>query len=71
MTNVKHKGVTKSLALLEEPRFHLINLASQVWITSPMWNGEQGKKVEMGLPFIFSSMQMLGSRPALYKKTAQ
>ena len=32
----------------EEPWSHLINVASQVWITSPMWNEEQGGKVEMG-----------------------
>ena len=38
--------------LREEPRYHPINDASQVWITSPMWNEEQGGKVEMGLPFI-------------------
>ena len=31
---------------------------------TPMWNEEQGGKVEMGLPFIFSSMQMLKTRPA-------
>ena len=44
-----HMSKTIRKIFLSDP----INLASQIWITSQMWNEKQGKKLEMGLSFLF------------------